>query len=158
MTQHPSLWARLFPAQIDNRFPGHPMAFWGFVGVTCITLWRSQHHMFAPDGGAESIATIPLSSYPDGAAGTVIGIFALWGLSQLLLGLVMALAAFRYRAMIPMLLGLVILEYIMRILLGAGNPIETAGSAPGAVANLPMIVIASALLGLCLWSPARRGV
>ncbi len=43
--------------------------------------------MFAPDGGAQSIATIPLDSYTANGADTVILIFSYWGLSQLIIGI-----------------------------------------------------------------------
>ena len=83
---------RLFPGAFDNHFPGQRIALWVFYALTVLTLWRSWHHLRAPDGGAQSIATIPLDSYPAGAAATVIGIFALWGLSQLVIGLLYLMA------------------------------------------------------------------
>lgn len=72
--------SRLFPVQFDNTYRGNRIALWVFYPLTAITLWRSQHHMLAPDGGAQSIATIPLDSYSEGAAATIIAIFAQWGL------------------------------------------------------------------------------
>ncbi len=95
--------SNLFPRQITNEFSGLRIALWGFYLLTAITLWRSQHHIFSPDGGAQSIATIPLEKYSDAAASTIIGMFALWGLSQLIVGLIYLIAAIRYRSMIPIL-------------------------------------------------------
>ena len=100
----------------------------------------------APDGGAQSIATIPLDSYPQGAAATVIAIFALWGLSQLLIGLLYLMAAIRYRSLIPLFYLLMIVEYAVRMAIGTFKPIETAGTAPGAVGNLPLMVLAAVML------------
>ena len=71
---------RLLPKTIDNRYRGHPLALWVFVPITVITLVRSLIHMFRADGGAQSIATIPLDSYPEAAAVAGVVIFALWGL------------------------------------------------------------------------------
>jgi hypothetical protein len=143
----------LFPPKIDNQFRGHKVALWFFYLVTAVTLWRSQHHLFAPDGGAQSIATIPLDTFSAGASSTIVGVFALWGLSQLIIGIIYLIASIRYRAMIPLLYLLGIIEYAVRALFIAGyKPIETVGAAPGAVANVPFIVVFSIMLVLSLWN------
>ena len=143
----------LFPRQITNEFSGLRIALWGFYLLTAITLWRSQHHIFSPDGGAQSIATIPLEKYSDAAASTIIGMFALWGLSQLIVGLIYLIAAIRYRSMIPILYLLSVFEYLMRATyIPAYKSIETAGTAPGAIGNLPFILFSFTMLVLSLWT------
>jgi len=145
--------SNLFPRQITNEFSGVRIALWGFYLLTAMTLWRSQHHIFSSDGGAQSIATIPLEKYSDSAASTIIGMFALWGLSQLIVGLIYLVAAIRYRSMIPMLYLLSVFEYLMRATyIPAYKSIETAGTAPGAVGNLPFIIFSVTMLVLSLWS------
>ncbi len=145
--------SNLFPRHITNEFSGVRIALWGFYLLTAITLWRSQHHIFSPDGGAQSIATIPLEKYSDAAASTIIGMFALWGLSQLIVGLIYLIAAIRYRSMIPILYLLSVFEYIMRATyIPAYKSIETAGTAPGAIGNLPLIIFSFTMLVLSLWS------
>lgn len=143
----------LFPRHITNEFPGSKIALWGFYLFTIMTLWRSQHHLFSPDGGAQSIATIPLETYSDAAASTIIGIFAFWGLSQLIIGLIYLIASLRYRSMIPLLYLLSLFEYLMRATyIPAYKSIETAGTAPGAVGNLPLIIFSLTMLILSVWS------
>lgn len=144
---------RLFPRNIDNRFPGRRIALFIFWGLTALTLWRSQHHLLAPDGGAQSIVTVPLDSYPQSAADTVVGLFALWGLSQLIVGLIYLAASLRYRALIPALYLLFMLEYLARLMIGATRSIETAGTAPGALINLPFAALGALMLALSLWPP-----
>ena len=141
---------RLFPAQLDNHFPGQKVALWVFYALTALTLWRSQHHIFAPDGGAQSIATIPLDTYVQGGAATVITVFALWGLAQLGMALIMLLACIRYRAMIPLLWLFIFFEYAGRLLIGMYKPIETIETAPGQTANLVFPVVALVMLVLSL--------
>lgn len=142
---------RLFPRQASNNYQGSSIALWVFVLLTIVTIVRSLVHMFAPDGGAQSIATIPLDSYTAPASATVVLIFALWGLSQLLLGLLYVVALWRYRALIPLMYLLMALEYTMRIVLGALKPIETTGTAPGAVGDYILVPLALAMLVLSLW-------
>lgn len=143
--------ARLFPAQFDNVFRGNRIALWVFYPLTAITLWRSQHHMLAPDGGAQSIATIPLDSYPDGASATIIAIFAQWGLIQLLFGMLMLLAAVRYKSMVPLLWLVLLIEWTGRGLVGQFKSIETISTAPGQMGNIVIPIIALAMLALSLW-------
>jgi hypothetical protein len=77
---------RLFPQPVTNRYSGAPLARWVFISLTVITIGRSLAHIFLPDGGAHSIATIPLDSFTTNGEATVVQVFALWGLSQLLFG------------------------------------------------------------------------
>ncbi len=145
----------ILPPQIDNRFPGHPFVLVVFGLLTALTLGRSLVHLCAPDGGAQSVAHLPLDSFPAPAAQTVIFLFALWGLAQMLMGLVCLLALVRYRALIPLLLVLVALEYASRLVIGQLRVIETTATAPGAIANL--VGVPLALLLLYFSRPVARG-
>jgi len=142
---------RLFPRQFDNVYRGNKIALWLFYPLTAMTIWRSQHHIFAPDGGAQSIATIPLDTYTQGGAQSVVTIFALWGLAQLAMGLVMLLAAIRYKSMIPLLWLFIFLEYGGRRLIGIYKPLETVGTAPGAVAGYVLPIVALLMLVFAVW-------
>lgn len=150
------LLARLFPKTIDNRYRGQRLALWLFYPLIAVTLWRSQHHIFAADGGAQSIATIPLDTFGGDGAAAVISAFALWGLSQLLLGLVFLLVAIRYRALVPLCWLLVVLEYGGRVLIGMWKAMPTEETAPGAAAALPLAGIAVLMVALSLW-PSKAG-
>ena len=133
---------RLFPSSFDNNYQGHRLALWGFYFLTALTLWRSQHHLFAQDGGAQSIAHIPLDTFSEPAATTVISVFSLWGLSQLIIAVLYLLACLRYRSMIPLLYLLASLEYFIRFAyVGQFKPIVTTGTAPGEVINIPFAII-----------------
>ena len=102
---------KMFPKQLNNDYAGHALARWVFVLLTIVTLIRSLIHMFAADGGAQSIATIPLDSYNQGGAATVVLIFSMWGLSQVLLGFLYVVVLWRYQAFIPFMYLLIIIEY-----------------------------------------------
>jgi hypothetical protein len=125
----------------ENLTTKNKIALRSFYVITAITLTRSLIHLFAPDGGAQSIATIPLDAFPPEAAAVVIHLFGLWGLSQLLLGLVYLYACVRARHLIPMLYLLAILEYSMRIALTFIKPMEVSKTAPGGVANYVVVPV-----------------
>ena len=112
-----------------------------------MTLFRSLIHVFAPDGGAQSIASINLSV--EGGQ-TIVGIFTQWGLSQLLLGIVFLIVVVRYKNLIPLMYVFIFVEYTSRFLLGQWKPIETQVLPPGAVGNivLPFIAILMFVLSI----------
>ena len=140
----------LFPKNNVKTYRGNPIAKWVFGLITMVTIGRSLVHMFLPDGGAKSIATIPLESFTVDEADAVILIFALWGLSQLLIGFIYGLVLWRYQAFIPSMYLLLIIEYVMRIVLGVMKPIQTTGTAPGAIGNLIIVPIGIVMLVLSL--------
>ena len=141
---------KMFPKQLNNDYGGSLLAKWVFVLLTAVTLVRSLIHMFSPDGGAQSIATIPLDSFTSDGASAVILIFSLWGLSQFLIGIIYTVVLWRYQALIPFMYLLIIVEYTMRIVLGVLKPIETVGTAPGAVGNFIIVPFAVIMLFLSL--------
>jgi len=142
---------RLLPTPIDNQYRGISIARWVFAAMTLLTVGRSLAHIFLPDGGAQSIATIPLDSFSAAAGGVVIGMFAQWGLTQLMTGLLYLLVLWRYQSLIPLMWLFILFEWSGRLLLGFYKPFETAGTAPGAVGNYIFPVVALVMLPLALW-------
>lgn len=147
---------RILPARFDNHHRGHRLALWLFYPITLMTIVRSLIHIFRSDGGAQSIATIPLEAFGPGAAATVISIFALWGLSQLLLGLLFALVALRYRAMIPLMYVLILVEYAGRVAIGLAKPMVTVGTPPGGPGSFVLIALGAIGLVLSLRTRPER--
>ena len=150
MEKSPVEKIKLLPNPIDNRFRGIKISQYAFLLITAATIVRSLIHVFAPDGGAQSIATIPLASYSAEAAATVILMFSLWGLSQLLMGIVYLGVYLKYKSLIPAMYVLMIAEYAMRIVIGQMKPIVTTGTAPGSIGNWIMVPVCAILLALSL--------
>lgn len=155
MEKHHVKRIKLLPDQIDNIFRGKKISQYAFLIITVVTIVRSLIHVFAPDGGAQSIATIPLDTYSTEAAVTVILIFSFWGLSQLLMGLVYFGVYVKYKSLIPVMYVLLIIEYAMRIVIGQMKPIVTTGTAPGSVGSWVMVPVCVVLLALSLIQSKR---
>lgn len=146
----------ILPERIDNHFPGHRAVVAVFAAITLMTLGRSFFHILAPDGGAQSVAHIPLTTFSPVQAGqAVIFVFALWGLSQLMMGFVYVVALARYRALIPLLLILMFLEYCGRYLIGHFRPLELTGTPPGKILDHVMIPLSLVLLYFSRPTPRR---
>lgn len=144
------MFEKLFPKTIDNHYRGKPFARWAFIAMTVLSIGRALAHIFLPDGGAQSIATIPLSTFSPTAVQAVIGMFAYWGLSQLMLGLVFVLVLWRYQSLIPLMWLFIFLEWAGRLLLGLVKPVETTNTAPGAIGNWVIPGLALMMLVLSL--------
>ncbi len=129
----------ILPKIVDNNYRGQNIAKYFFYVLTVITVVRSCIHLLSPDGGAESIATIPLTNYSEQASQSVILTFALWGLSQLIIGLFYTIVALRYKSLLPLMYIFLCFEYTMRLVLSIIKPIITEGTAPGSIANYIMI-------------------
>ena len=149
-------WSSILPRGADNGYRGTRVSLYFFVAITVGTVARSLIHLAAPDGGAQSIATIVLDRFSSGAADTVIAFVALWGLSQLLFGILYCVVLIRYRSLIPLMYLFLVLEYAGRLAIGLFKSVEKSGSAPGELGNLIVLPVAAILLLLSLIP--RRGM
>jgi hypothetical protein len=129
----------LFPNSIDNDYKGNKAPLYLFYLVTAFTVVRSIIHLVSPDGGAQSIATIPLHLYSKDASDTIIHMFAEWGLSQLLFGLFYVVVLIKYKSLIPLMYLFLVIEYSSRLLLGFYKPFELEVYAPGGVGNYILV-------------------
>ena len=146
----------ILPQTVTNEYHGNKMAKHVFYAIVALTIVRSLIHIIAPDGGAQSIATIPLDSYSDVGRATVVYMFGVWGLSQLIMGIFYLIVAIRYSCLIPLMYLFLVFEYLTRIAIGHMKPVTLAGTAPGAVGNLPFAVI-SALMFFLSIMPSGNG-
>ena len=134
----------LFPKFIDNEYKGKKIPFYFFYLIIAVTLIRSLVHIFKADGGAQSIANIPLHLYSEQASETIVHLFSEWGLSQLLFGLLYIVVLIKYKSLIPLMYLFLIIEYSARLLLALYKPVVLEGHAPGGIANyflVPLFVI-----------------
>lgn len=109
---------------------------------------RSLIHVFKADGGAQSIATIPLDTWSADAASTVISMFALWGLVQVIIALIQIIAIVKYKALIPLLYLLLVITQLSRIAIAEFKPVITSGTAPASA--LSLYLLALYVIGLVL--------
>ena len=129
------------------QYEGSRWALWFLVLTTVTSTARSLVHLFAPDGGAGSIAHIAL----DVAGGpNIVAIFSQWGASQLILACVQWVVVLRYRFLIPATLALVALEQLLRMLAGYLKPLQVESAPPGAYGTYVVLVLSIVFLVLSL--------
>lgn len=151
-----SLTEKLFPRQANNDYQGSIIAQYGFYVLIAIYTFRSFMHFLAEDGGINSIASIIIFPFAEGAAdpNNVIYLFAsLWGSAQIIALFIFYICMWRYRNLLPLLWLIVVIEVPMRMAAGTMHPLSAPyyeNVPPGAVGNLPLLTIACIMLALSL--------
>ena len=127
---------KIIPETIENQIPSNKFVYYFTWLLVAFNFFRSLEHIFNEDGGAESIAGIPLESYSSEAANNIISIFAQWGFSQLVLACILLLVVLKMREFIPLMLLIIALENILRGAVGLYKPLILGDAPPGAVSPI----------------------
>ena len=124
---------------IKKVFPKNTSRYEGFRIIRFITalylsvmVARSCIHLFAADGGAQSIAGIDTSVE---GGNNIIAIFHQWGAIQLILAILLLVLFFRYPGLTPLILLTLILDPILRFVAGQQMSLTTTGTPPGEALN-----------------------
>jgi hypothetical protein len=125
--------------------PKDPSSYKGHRSVRIVTafflivvLVRSCIHLFASDGGANSIAGIDISV--EGGE-NIIAIFHQWGAVQLILAALLLLLFFRYPGFTPLIVLTLAIDPIMRAISGQIAPLTSEGTPPGEALNWPVFLL-----------------
>ena len=152
----PTSWiprpAGLLPSD-PTRYDGPAIATWITTILLVLITARSLVHLFWPDGGAHSIATIDTTV---AGGDNIVAIFGQWGASQLLLVGALWVLRLRYRGLVPFILSVLLLEPVLRAISGHLKPIVTLGVAPGAALNGFAIPVLAVTLYLALCTVRER--
>ena len=124
---------------IKKVFPKNPSRYEGFRIIRLIAVLymfvmvvRSCIHLFAPDGGAQSIAGIDTSVE---GGNNIIAIFHQWGAIQLILAVLLFVLFFRYPGLTPLILLTLSLDPVLRFVAGQQMSLTTTGTPPGEALN-----------------------
>src|SRR4051795_7623831 len=109
--------ALLFPKEFDNTYRGHPLGRWLFLFVVLARLAIGINSTINTRFVAMSADGIPLDRYGAAAADTVTALFGISGFFLLLLSLVGLFVFFRYRAMIPFMFLILLVDQVARRLI-----------------------------------------
>ena len=142
---------QLLPPRVDNSYRGHKLALWLFGLVVLAKLGIGFGSLFNGREAASKADGIPLDTFPPAAAQAVVSLFALLGWLHLMLCAICIVVLVRYRAMVPLMLTLLIVEYIGRKVILIFIPIESS-AAPGTIVNLVILAVMLVALVLSLWS------
>ena len=126
---------------IKRVLPREPFFYNGHKSIRIITalyllvvVVRSCIHLFASDGGANSIAGIDVSVE---GGDNIIAIFHQWGAIQLMLAGLLFVLFFRYPGFTPLIVLTLAIDPIMRAIAGDMMPITRQSIPPGEALNWP---------------------
>jgi hypothetical protein len=141
----------LLPRSVDNTYRGHRLALWllgllvfmkGSIGLGTILNGRSA--AISADG-------IPLETFTPAGEQAFVALFAAWGLAQLMLNLIGLVVLVRYRALVPFMFVVLLLEHLLRKGIFLLLPIPRTGAPPGVFINLALVAVMVVGLALSLW-------
>jgi hypothetical protein len=119
--------------------PSNPTKYEGFRALRIVTaiyllvmVVRSCIHLFAADGGAQSIAGIDTSVE---GGDNIIAIFHQWGAIQLILAMLLFVLFLRYPGFTPLILLTLALDPVMRFIAGQMMSVTSTGTPPGEALN-----------------------
>lgn len=148
------MFDKLFPRRLDSTYRGDKPALWLFGLVVSVKIAQSLGAIF--DGYTTAIVAdgIPLDTFSPAAGHAMLSVFARLGLRHLMFCLFGLLVLVRYRALIPLMFALFLLELVgVKVILwfmpmiGTGTPI-------GSYVNLALIAVAAVGFALSLRSDA----
>ncbi len=150
---------RILPQQFDNNYHGHKLALWLFVPIVFLKIGISLSSIFDTYNVVRSADGIPIDTFTSGGAEAVVSVTTLLGLSQFLLASLGVLALIRYRAMIPFMYVLFLVEYLAKKWILLVKPIVRTGLSTSTYVNLLLIALLILGLFLSLWrSSADRTI
>ena len=142
----------VIPRPTNAAYHGSSFAWWVLLALGALNLFRGSIHLFASDGGAGQIAGIDLLQARD----VIVFLFAVMGLQQLAFGAIEFIVALRYRAFVPLLLGLETLKQgVAVIVVWFYKPLPV--EAPGKYGAPVLLLVLALALFMSLRSRTRVG-
>lgn len=131
---------RVLPKAADNRYRGHAAALWLF-GL--LVFFKTMISVISLVGPAQGFAAdgIPLNTYPAAAAQALIGVGAYLDVELLMLVLIFTLTLVRYRALIPLMYLMLVIEFLAHRAAGLHWPIVRTGVTAGSYFVLGMFAL-----------------
>ena len=145
----------LLPRKVTNEYRGGRIPFYGFCLLFATQIFSSTVHLLKADSGVNSIASIIIFPFEGQAdPNNIIYLFsAVGGITQMMFTVLYALVLWRYRSLIPLMLGFMLLEGLLGIIVTTLHPLtpEYFEYTPPALAGrLPKLILLPTLLGMAI--------
>ena len=141
---------RLLPRRLDNTYRGGRPALLLFALLVLLKTVMGLNSVFNGRAVLTSADGVPLDSYPAAASQTIVALFALMSVSNLMFCVLCAVVLFRYRALLPLMFALLLVEHVGRRVALLYIPIVRTGAPPGSFINLALFALMAVGLALSL--------
>lgn len=142
--------AQLLPPHADNAYRGQKTALGFFAVVIFMRTTMSLNGIFNSYEVARKADGIPLDTYTTAAAQSVVSLFALLGLANLMVYLICIVVLIRYRRLVPLMFAILLLQYLGGRLVHMLHPITMTGTPIGFYMNLALAALMIAGLTMSL--------
>ena len=132
---------RLLPARIDNSYRGYKFALWLYSLMVFLKTIISCNAIFNGHMVASQADGIPLASFSADSAGVIVALFALLGLADLMLCLVGIVVMLRYRALVPFMFTLFLLDFVCKKVILALLPIVSSNEPAGLIVTAVLLAV-----------------
>lgn len=150
-----SLLDVVLPRKVTNEYRGGPIPFYGFCLIFATQVFKSTVHFLKADSGVNSIASIIVFPFEGPAdPNNVIYMFsAVGGVNQMMFAILYALVLWRYRSLIPLMLGFALLETIFGIVVTTLHPLTPEYyqyTPPALILRVPQLILIPTLLFMAI--------
>lgn len=150
------MFNRLLPGTANNDYQGYKIALWIFGVLLLLIAAMSLNSIFNGHYVAVNADGLPLDSYTAGGAQAVVSFYATWGLTQLMLVIVGVVALFRYRALVPLVFLLLLLEQFLLRMVHYFRPVAKPHGAPASIFIIVLFSLLIVGLVLSLWKRSAK--
>ena len=148
---------RLLPEVADNNLRSHRVTYWVLWIYVLKSIFAGVVHMFAPDGGAQSIGSVKLDSFTQEGADSVVTMFGLWGMEQFVIGLIVLVILLRYKSLLPLAWAIYAIEYAGRALSHMFTPgLDTVHTPPGVMVDTLLVPLAIAMVIFAIYTTKQE--
>ena len=149
---------RLFPSNLNDKYTGSKIAYYGLFPIFAILIFRSLVHFLSESSGLISIATIKQFPSIDGLdPNHLVYLFSsLWGATQVSLTLILLILFIKYKNLIPLIYLVCLLDQCFRLISGALHPLSEdyyINTPPGVILNMPVLIYLASMFYLSLREP-----
>jgi len=106
------MFNQLMPRQGDNDFRGRKLALWIFALLLLVLTAMSIGSIFNGYNAAKDVDGVPIDTYTHSGAQAVVSLLAIWGSTQLIIVLLGIITLLRYRALIPLMFLMLLIEQL----------------------------------------------
>lgn len=145
------MFSQLFPQRADNTYRGRKLGLWIFGLVALLNGVIGFNSTFNTREVATNADGIPLDTFPPAATQTVLSLFALIGVSRIVIVLICAVIFFRYRSLVPLMLAVLLLNQLASRVVHFYLPTPITGNPPGPTVILSILGLTALAFGLSLW-------
>lgn len=158
MSEKPiTLLDRLVPQSLDGNYRGHCAALWLLGIYVALKIAMSTNSIFNTEAVVVGADGIPVGNFSSEAARAVLMLFSLMALGQLILSLIALASLLRWRAAVPFIYLVLIVEHVARRFIVISYAVaRPEGTPAGAYVNYALLALLAAGLLLSLIPTGRR--